>query len=606
MGQEVALSRHTRSFIVLMALLQGGLLHLAQKGTELGWWPFSALGGRICWYTLVLAVPGAMALSVIELRDRRFWQQAALLTAVLIPLVAWATWNATGAPNLVSHQVLAPFGTALVIGLFVALPWLQCRLASGRWRAGYADLFDHAWQNALTLLLAAAFTAVCWAVLYLWGHLFALVKITFFRQLFREDAFIHLATGAMAGFGVLIGRTQHRPVQVARLLLFAMCKGLLPLLAFIALIFVASLPFTGLQPLWQTRSAASVLMTLVALLVIFINAVYQDGSGPAPYPRWLRRMIDAALVILPVYAVLAAVAMALRIHQYGWTTDRFWGAILALVAGLYAFGYAIAALRPRGQWLRLMPRQNQVLSWVVIALALACCSPLLDPFRISVGSQLSRLHDKLPQLDAANLDHLRFDNGRRGYLAVQALQEHPGVRAAPGALALVQHSLERTQRWGDARTAHERERDKLHDVALLQAQIKQVGGTAGPDAGWWQAIATGRLASGDCTIKGTECVLVSQDLDGDGKAELLLCENQNDLRIACDLHEQVDQVWREGGSVDFNLFDHDKRAPMLAALRAGQVHASKQRWPSLRLGQGAPREVVPPARDDEHEHEKQP
>ena len=89
--------------------------------------------------------------------------------------------------------------------LFVALPWLQCRIEHGRWRAPYAELFEHAWQNALTLALTLAFVGICWAVLQLWAELFALVKIDFFRDLFREPAFVYLATGGMAGLGVGMG-----------------------------------------------------------------------------------------------------------------------------------------------------------------------------------------------------------------------------------------------------------------------------------------------------------------------------------------------------------------------------------------------------------------
>ena len=97
-----------------------------------------------------------------------------------------------------------------------------------------------------------------WLLLWLWAALFQLVDIGFFRTLFRDDAFIALATGTLFGFGVLIGRTQHRAIQTVRSVLFAVGRGLLPLLAFIALLFVLSLPFTGLEPLWRTRSAARV------------------------------------------------------------------------------------------------------------------------------------------------------------------------------------------------------------------------------------------------------------------------------------------------------------------------------------------------------------
>jgi hypothetical protein len=361
------LPRQSRAFIVLVALLQGALLYLAQRGADAGWWPFAALGGRVCWYTLVLTVPTLTLLSVRRLSEWRLWQHLIALALLVAALSAWAAWSATGAPGLRSANVLVPFGMAIALGMFVLLPWLQCRLQHGHWLAPYRELFEHAWQNALTLALAWLFVGICWLVLWLWGALFALVKLEFFRALFRQSAFVYLATGSMFGLGLLIGRTQQRAVQVMRQILFAICTGLLPLLAFVAVLFALSLPFTGLQPLWETRAAAKILIALVAALVLFVNAVYQDGSATAPYPQWLRRLIDAGLLSLSLYALLALYALWLRIDQYGWSAERFSGVLVAVVACGYAFGYAWAVLRPDGRWLRPLAPVNRVMSWVVIA-----------------------------------------------------------------------------------------------------------------------------------------------------------------------------------------------------------------------------------------------
>ena len=54
----------------------------------------AGLAGRVCWYTLVLAVPTMMALGVVRLRDARFWQHAAGTALVVGGLAAWAAWNA--------------------------------------------------------------------------------------------------------------------------------------------------------------------------------------------------------------------------------------------------------------------------------------------------------------------------------------------------------------------------------------------------------------------------------------------------------------------------------------------------------------------------------
>ncbi|MGO1540260.1 MAG: DUF4153 domain-containing protein [Luteimonas sp.] len=588
MHSETELPHRSRMFIVLVAVLQGGLMYLAQKGHELGWWPFAALGGRVCWYTLVLTVPTVMALSVVCLRDVRFWQHAGVLAALFLALAAWAGWNASGAPGLHAGAVLAPFGVTVALAAFVLLPWLQCRLAHGRWRAPYPELFEHAWQNALTLALAALFTGICWMVLQLWAGLFALVEISFFRDLFREDAFIHLATGAMAGLGILIGRTRQRAIQVARQILFAIFKGLLPLLAFIALLFMASLPFTGLQPLWETRSAAALLVSVVALLVLFLNAVYQDGGDRPPYPAWLRRVVQAALVVLPVYALLALVALGLRIGQYGWTADRVWAALASVLVTAYAFGYAWSALRG-GDWLRPLPTVNRALSWAVVAVALLANTPLLDPHRIAVASQLDRLDDGRTSAAEVDLAYLRFESGRRGYRAARSLREHPAFTASQADMETLEEVLARPGRWSSGPSAA----DEPLDVEGLRAHVDIASGSVVPGDAWWEALARGGDCRGD-----SPCILLTPDLDADGRHEVLLCQVNWPSGGNCTLFARSDDgAWMHAARTILRASNQDNRRELLDDLRAGRVTAVPRRWPDLRIGDGA-RHSLAPVEDD--------
>ncbi|THF56920.1 DUF4153 domain-containing protein [Pseudothauera rhizosphaerae] len=585
-----ALSRDVRGFIVLLAVLQGGLLYLAETGLRHAWWPFSELGGRVCWYTLVLAVPTLMSLSVERLDDRRFWQQAAAVAALFLLLAAWAAWSATGAPGLRSASVLGPFGVTAGIGLFVALPWLQCRLTHGNWRAPYAELVEHAWQNALTLLLAAAFTGICWAVLHLWAALFELVNIDLFRRILRERPVIYLATGTMVGLGILIGRTQRRPVQVARLILFAVFKGLLPLLAFIALLFVAVLPFTGLEPLWRTRSAASILICLLALLVLFVNAVYQDGRGGRPYPAFLRRLVEGGLLALPVFAALALYALWLRVAQYGWTTDRFWAVLIALVLSGHALGYAWAVLRGRGEgWLAPLAGVNRVLSWVVVALAVLVNSPLLDPLRLAAASQSARLQAGPAGQDERvylrDLEVLRFDLGRRGYRAAEALREQPPFAGDAQRLAVLERILQRRERYEGARPVEELARSAVKTPAEARALIQLADGAAPADEAWLEALLkTDGQATLACLQADSRCVLLTPDLDGDGSAEHLLCDVGRRYGVYCTLWAHTGAGWEPAGRAQW----HGREAEVAAALQAGSLGVRHRRWPDLEAaGRGA-------------------
>jgi len=570
--------RTVHAFIVLVALLQGLALYLAQTGLEQGWWPFRHLSGCVLWYTLVLSVPTVMILSVRRLDDHRFWTQSLGLAVIYAALAAWAARNASGAPGLNSGAVLGPFGFSMALGLFVALPYLQLRLIHGRWRAPYPELFEHAWQNGLTALLVLPFVGLCWAVLLLWGQLFALVKLEFFRELFREDAFIYLATGAMAGLGVLVARTQHRPLQILRQVVFAVFKGLLPLVAFIALLFVLSLPFTGLQPLWETRSAAALLMALALVLVCFANAVFQDGLVQAPYPTALRRLVEAGLLTLPVYALLALYAIALRVHQYGWTIDRVYAALLGVVVAAHAFSYAYGALRRSTHWLQALTTVNLRLSWLVMVLIVLVNTPVLDPYRITVQSQIGRFTDGRTDIDELDLETLRFDAGRRGYQALQQMREHPAFVASPVKLAELERVLQRENRWsGTALTV------SVEDLGLeeVQARIVLAPGAQPPDVRWLQALADGDGQAGDCLDDFSDCVLLRPDLDADGTAEHLLCNLEDPNRVRCRLWTLAEGRWRGAGSVNHYVGDDAKA---IEALRDGAVGTHPHPWPDLMIG----------------------
>ncbi|PPV05675.1 membrane protein [Xanthomonas bromi] len=591
---DTPLTRQTRALIVLVALLQGGLLYLAALGAQHGVHPFTDLGVRICWYTLVMTVPSMVLLSLQQLRDRRLWQHVAGSTLVLAALGGWAAWSATGAPALQIASVLWPFGFTVTVGWFVALPWLQYRQQHGHWRADYHTLFDHAWQNALTLALALLFVWVCWMVLWLWASLFALVKIMVFRELFREQAFIYLATGIMTGLGILIGRTQHRAVQVMRQILFSLCTGLLPLLAAVAVLFLLVLPFTGLQALWQTRSAASILLSLVFGLVLFTNAVYRDGSVQPPYPRWLRRVVEAGLLSLPLHAALAAYALALRIAQHGWTGERFCAAVMAVLALAYASAYAFAVVRPRaGHWLAHLASGNMVLSWVVIGLAILINSPLLDPYRITVHSQMQRLAIGTPESERTNLEFLRFDNGRRGYLAVQALRATPAFAGSPERKQKLEQLLARTSRWERSETVEDQKDKQLTDLTQIRQHVTLAAGQAEPPADWWQYLVRSKMLWGACTQGNSTCVVSSSDLDGDGELDVLLCNLGADYTVACELQTRNRHGWYQAGTAQLYSLDGAAMSDVSKALRNGQLQPRPTRWPDLALPGGRRIHITP-------------
>jgi len=635
-------TRATCAFLLLAALAQGILLVLSLAGQAPPLAQFLSANTLNCVLLLTLTLPPTLALLATRLRDARLWQHTALLVLAQCAMLAWANWN-KAAPHINTAPIWLPLAAGVALALFVSLPWLQGRQRHGRWRVPYADLFELAWQNALCLLLALLFTGIGWAILMLWAELFNLVKITEFRKLFRSETFFFLATSVLFMLGILIAHSQHKPVQMLRHILFAICKGLLPVLAAIAVLFAASLPLTGLEPLWQTGYAAWILTLLIAILVTLTNAVWQDGDtdkSGKPYPRSLRRVVELGLLTLPLYAALTLVALGLRIEQYGWTVGRVFGMLIALLASGYALGYAFAVLRTwikRGDapsaWLMPLAPVNQFLSWVIILLAVLANTPVLDAYRISAASQIARLRTDIAHLDSDMLKYLRFDNGRRGFEALQSLRDDPRMADTPLAASqgwwqhdgdirlevstplhtLISITLESQYRWKVPELKrHAPTPSFITDVATLRVHIPLAQGSPEPGDAWWQQLVQGQLQPIACLNADSTCVARMAELDGDNRSgvpDVLLChvEHRPDSTATetarCAIHGlksgqnsgPADPIWHTQGRTVLQWNPNDdidgQTMDLKTALQQRPLRTWAQRWPRLMLGEKPMQEI---------------
>ena len=202
--------------------------------------------------------------------------------------------------------------------------------------------------TSMALLMLAAF----WLLIWLWAGLFKLVDIRIFATLFESSGFIWIASATVVAIGLWIGLERGQVVDALRNVLQAMCRFLLPLTVLILLLFVVCLPFTGLQPLWETRHATPILLAMVFAHVALLNGVIQDGRQAVHYPRALRVLVDASSLCLPLLAGLAIYALWLRIGQYGLTPDRVVAVGATLVALLHALALMAATMGSGRRWTR--------------------------------------------------------------------------------------------------------------------------------------------------------------------------------------------------------------------------------------------------------------
>jgi hypothetical protein len=520
-------SRRVMAVRLAAGLVQGLLLYWLYSASRDVAWPATTPYLMVPLTTLALILPVLLISSLGHLAPRKAaaWLLVALLVLLALSLHdAWRGQNAYPLlPNYEHKPIYSPslllvhFG---VVFFFIAHSLVLAGAQEGRRIASYGTYFETAWKLGIQLLFSAFFVGGLFLVLNMGAELFMLVKLDFLRKLLRE-AWFNVPVICTA-FSCAMHITDVRPaiVRGIRTLLLVLMSWITPVAVVIVTGFLCSLPFTGLGALWETRHATAVLLTAAAMLVALINAAFQNGDANVTLPLRVSAR-TAAILILPITAV-GMYALGLRVGQYGWTSDRVIAAACLLVAACYAIGYAWAASR-YDTWLKPVSTVNVLAAFLVLAVLLALFTPIADPARIAVNSQMARLEKGKTKVSEFDFRYLRFEGGRYGRAALEELkQRSTGADAAQlrhEAAAVL--ALADKDRWQPAKrfTAPVSVADNLK-VWPANAQLP-----ASFLAQKWDALDdTGKP---NClTRKEGKCDAFVLDVNGDGKPEIMLIESQ--------------------------------------------------------------------------------
>lgn len=423
--------------LAAVGVVQGLAVWLLVEG-----WPEAHAARAVCVGLLTFVAVSAAVLHFAWTGERiaRLVVLAAATGMVYALVATWVGFG-IGQEGAVSrageHRILTWIHVSLVT-VYVLGPFLQIYQNSGRLTFPYDDLFLHSWNNFFVALVGALFTGALWTVLLLWAALFKLIGVDFFGDVFTEDLFVFPVTGAAVGFGLALGRESERVVAALRSITLKVFTGLLPLVCFVALLFLATLPVTGLDPLWETDHASHLLLAWVAVTVLFLNAVYQEGRRVEPLPRPARWLVEAGLVAITGFLFISAWGLWLRIDQYGFTPPRVWAVLLWVVLAAYALGYAGAVLCRGSPWLPVVRPVNRAVAWLVVALGLLAHTPVLDPMGWSARSQYQRLQSGRVAAEQFDYGYLRFELGGAGtdrFEQLALLETHPEIEAIRAAVA---------------------------------------------------------------------------------------------------------------------------------------------------------------------------
>lgn len=328
-------------------------------------------------------------------------------------VVAFVGWF-TASYNRQGEIFEWPYLSAL-FAVIVAAPLFQTVRDEGAWRFPYSRLHSHAWADAVIGAASLVFTGVTFLLAWLIAGLFDLIGIDLLKELLQDEWFAWMLAGFAFGgaFGLL--RERDRLVATLQRLVMVVFSVLAPVLAFALVVFLVSIPFTGLAGLWDSWvSAAALLLAASAGAILLANAVIADGRdqhAANPVLRWSALALVA--VVLPL-AVLAGFAMGIRIDEYGWTPERIWGAIAVGVAIAYGLGGWWSIWRGRGDFDDPLRPVQTSLAISVCGIALFLALPILDFGAISARSQLARLESGRVAPEKFDWAAMAFDFGPAG------------------------------------------------------------------------------------------------------------------------------------------------------------------------------------------------
>ncbi|ALH79707.1 hypothetical protein AN936_04825 [Sphingopyxis macrogoltabida] len=393
-----------------------------------------------------IAVSTVVFLLGVEIRRWHWALGFALLWGAVMGLISGysAGYNLNGSP------IEWPFWSG-ILAVLVATPLFQTRRDVARdwrfwrlWQMPYERLHSHAWTDAVIGAAGLVFVGITFLLVVLIGQMFKLIGIDLIERLLNGEWFGWMLAGAAFGGAVGLLRERDKLVATLQRLVMIVLGVLAPVLAAALALFLLSLLGTGLTPLWDSGfSTAALMMAAAAFAVLLANAVIGNGRDDRSANRFLQ--IAAAVLVAAVLplAVIAFYSMHLRVIQYGWTPERIWGVIAAIIALAYGAAGLWSVAKGRRDFDDLLRPLQQKLAIGLMLLALFLALPAMDFGAISTRDQLARLKTGTTKAETFDWAALAFDFGPAGRRALADLAKSPDKARA----GLAKWALAAKNRW---------------------------------------------------------------------------------------------------------------------------------------------------------------
>ncbi len=542
-----SVSQSIAGFRLAAGLVQGFILYLLYHAVENKVWT----PGNSWLLDILLLVVGFVPVFLIiglgHMPAKSLWRWLIPAALALAMLAYYDWWRSFGAPDWRRSETVVgaryPSVELLIhvwAGFFIAKSMVLAASMDRKRIASYHSYFESSWKLLIQIAFAVVFTGVFWLVLQLGASLFEMIKLNFLKDILEKSWFAIPVTTFAFAYALHITDVRTGIVSGIRSLLLVLLSWILPVSVLLIAGFLFALPFTGLEPLWATKQATALLLVAAALLVVLINAAFQDGGVAKEVAKLIKFSALAASMCLVPLVAIASYALSLRVGQYGWTTDRLVAAFCVVMAACYATGYLWASLRSP-EWMSKVASVNVVAAFVALFLLFAIFSPLLDPARISVNSQLAQLNSG--KISAAKFDYeyLHFEGKRFGNAALNELAGRKSGKDASVIAMKARAALEKKNSWEPAVAPNKA--NMLANITVWPKGSVLPASFINQD---WKKINEDYSMPECMRDRGSTCDAFLLDIDADGRPELIIPADLN----ASVIGQDKDGLWHRMGLIN--------------------------------------------------------
>lgn len=255
-----------------------------------------------------------------------------------------------------------------------------------------------------------------WIILALWATLFKLIDIDFFYNALFHNTFIPFVLSTTIFFGVY-GIVNKIKLTINKLIFkISALQFFLEIISAFLILFIIFLPIMGPKKIFSTGYSSAIMLTLNGIGLILIQFINFENKNISNFRKYL---ITSFVVLEPIFSFLALYSIMVRVNQYGFSPQRFIALIIILIFNMLNLSYLYAVIKAKLLWRVNIKKYSPYLAMISAVILLLTITPLLNPYEISVKSQLSNFGNNIEKLD---LVALKFKLSKPGINAFNNLK----------------------------------------------------------------------------------------------------------------------------------------------------------------------------------------